>query len=184
MLGKSVFEDIYRMLDEVTPLAFDCGELCGAACCRTDGASQDLRLYLLPGEAQVHEPENPWLVWSTERTEDHCLPASWGETVYTVACPGPEGCERALRPIQCRTFPLEPHLTRKGALELVYYAGYLPYECPLLKGRFPLKGAFLEAVWKAWSLLITDPAIRDCVEMDSKKRGRWPRRYRTAYAPG
>lgn len=35
-IRKSEYQEIYRLLDSVSPLSRDCGELCGAVCCGTD----------------------------------------------------------------------------------------------------------------------------------------------------
>ena len=35
-IRKSEYMEIYRLLDSVSPLPYDCGELCGAICCGTD----------------------------------------------------------------------------------------------------------------------------------------------------
>ena len=35
-IRKSEYEEIYRLLDTVSPLSFDCGTLCGAVCCGTE----------------------------------------------------------------------------------------------------------------------------------------------------
>ena len=38
-----------------------------------------------------------------------------------------------MRPLQCRTFPLTPHLTEDGILLLIYNDEELPYICPLIE---------------------------------------------------
>ena len=35
-ITKTTYQAIYRLLDRVSPVDFDCGILCGAACCLCD----------------------------------------------------------------------------------------------------------------------------------------------------
>ena len=55
---KKSIKKMYEMLDEVTPVDFDCGTLCGEVCCVYDEGeyrNKDLVLYLLPGEELMYE---------------------------------------------------------------------------------------------------------------------------------
>ncbi|WP_286726274.1 hypothetical protein [Pelotomaculum sp. PtaB.Bin117] len=45
------WDRIYRLLDDITPLAVDCGRLCGSACCSE--WEQGAGIYLLPGEESM-----------------------------------------------------------------------------------------------------------------------------------
>ena len=63
-ITKTTYQAIYRLLDRVSPVDFDCGILCGAACCLCDYIPEDIPytadgdenadsymgLMLLPGE--------------------------------------------------------------------------------------------------------------------------------------
>ena len=51
------------------------------------------------------------------------------DQIYLVKCTNPPKCDRKIRPIQCRTFPLIPHIDKKGneyweARELQQILGY------------------------------------------------------------
>lgn len=172
MLNKDDYLKIYQLLDAVNPLPYDCGTLCSSICCRYEQLpnKEDLYLFMLPGEEMVHDRSDPWLSWQTHSTQEFGFPASWGKAVYTVQCRGPESCKRLLRPIQCRTYPLEPYITRKHKLALVYCDHYHPYDCPLIEKKAALSQEFLKATYKAWEMLIKDDSIRDYVEADSKHR--------------
>ena len=54
---KKEIEEIYERLEKVTPVDFDCGSLCGEACCVYDlkNPEEELALYLLPGEELMYE---------------------------------------------------------------------------------------------------------------------------------
>ncbi len=168
-ITKAEYEEIYRLLDSVSPLERDCGELCGAACCTAgDG---DMGIYLLPGEEKLFGPEDDdWLEKTRERAEDYEFPGSWHGTVYFVRCKTPPHCPREKRPIQCRSFPLLPHLTEDGVLSMVYNDLDVPYRCPLIEEELPLNDDFVETTQLAWERLIRDPLIFDLVRMDSRAR--------------
>ena len=159
------------MFDRVPALPYDCGKRCNSICCRSDPFPEaHLFLYMFPGEEAVHDLSDPWIKWEVQRTEDHYIPASWGETFLTVRCNGPEHCKRDKRPIQCRSFPLEPHLSETGQLELIYCNFYIPYTCPIMDEKLPLSEEYLETVYAAWKKLISDPLIYDYVKEVSDSR--------------
>ena len=166
------FRRVYEMLDRVSPLPYDCGEGCGAACCRNEYFDDDTEpyIYLLPGEKEYLDEAGAGLKTGRELTKDHDLPASYGKYVQVAYCAGPDSCDRRFRPVQCRTFPLTPHYTEDGELRLIFYDGELPYVCPLIRERVELSEDFKEAVAEAWRILAEDPAVRDLILMDSKKR--------------
>ncbi len=192
---RSIFEKIYEELNHVSPLSFDCGTLCGAVCCRNwsegdsdrdcvtdkDGVAVDGRIYLLPGEESLHDRGDDWLRWKEISAKDEGFPASWLDRVFCVNCKGPEYCKRDLRPIQCRTFPLAPHLSADGRLFMVYYDMELPYHCPILEQGIDLEPDFAAATLRAWKCLINeDSRIYDLVYQDSRERERLNGGYRMA----
>ena len=169
-LTKDDYLEIYESLNRVSPLDTDCGELCSACCCTAEEAEREMGIYLLPGEDKVHDRHDGWLSWTAEDAEDYDFPESWQGKVYFVRCKGPGYCRREIRPIQCRSFPLLPHLTEDDELMMVYNDLELPYRCPLIDEEIPLNDDFVEATRKAWEKLITDPLIRDLVMADSEER--------------
>ncbi|MBQ1483968.1 MAG: YkgJ family cysteine cluster protein [Eubacterium sp.] len=169
-LTKAEYEEIYAALNRVSPLDTDCGELCGACCCTAEEAGREMGIYLLPGEDKVHDRNDGWLTWTAEDAEDYDFPESWKGKVYFVRCGGPETCRREIRPMQCRTFPLQPHITGDGELMMVYNDLELPYRCPLIDEEIPLNDVFVSATREAWAKLITDPLIYDLVRADSEER--------------
>ena len=70
-IKKREYQAIYRLLDRVSPVPFDCGHLCGCVCCVTesghgageDEAAPEMGIYLLPGEDKVHSRRDDWLIW-------------------------------------------------------------------------------------------------------------------------
>lgn len=186
ILRKADYLAIYRFLDRVSPVDFDCGKLCGAACCGTPEDKQwdyEMGIYLLPGEDKVHDRSDPWLTWSEESTEDYVFPPSWKGKVYFVKCADAPHCPREKRPIQCRTFPLKPHFLDEGHLTLIWDNDTLPYECPLIKERRSLNEDFIKATYTVWRHLVRDPLILDLIEMESLEREKEKREIRVVYDP-
>ena len=186
---------IYRLLDRVSPLDWDCGQLCGAACCTAERegsttsepaedccvnpSDSEMGIYLYPGEHKVFQSSNSeddkegrgdWLTWTEEDPEDYDFPESWKGKVYYVNCNGPSTCNRKFRPLQCRTYPLTPHISNEGELSLIYNDWKTPYRCPLIEEEIPLNDNFVQATFTVWKHLIEDPLIYDLVKMDSEER--------------
>lgn len=167
-----VYRKIYELTGEVSPVKTDCGRMCASVCCREEvfEGGDGSCIYLLPGEEKVFGESPRGLKIVREDSREHGLPASWGDTVMVAKCDGPENCERLYRPIQCRTYPLAPHINKKGELELIYSDIRTPYTCPLIYEKKELSDDFINNTYKAWQMLIKYDAIRDIVVSASKKR--------------
>lgn len=174
IITREEYKRIYAMLDEVSPIDMDCGKLCGALCCTcdndNDSSDYNMGIYLLPGEDKLFTKNEDWLRWSTELAEDYEYPDSWHGLVYFVRCKTPPVCDRKMRPIQCRTYPLTPHINSDGILEMITCSYDLPYECPIIENNISLNESFINTTYEAWKKLITDPLIYDLVKMDSEYR--------------
>ncbi len=168
---KHVFEKIYEKLNRTELLDYDCGRLCGAACCTAGGnyGDENMGIYLLPGEEELLKEED-WLDIVVSDAGEHDLPESWTGKVYFAKCKTPPVCPREKRPMQCRTFPLAPHIGEDGELIMVYNDLELPYECPLIEEEIPLEDEFVETIAEAWAELMEDPLVYDLVRMDSEAR--------------
>ena len=177
-----IYRKVYELTDMISPVEGDCGRMCACACCRAEAfeGSEGSCIYLLPGEEKVFDEPPKGLKLSREDLGKHDLPASWGDTVTMAQCEGPESCARDCRPIQCRTYPLAPHINKKGELELIYSDIRTPYTCPLIYEKKELSEDFLKKTYEAWEILTGYAAIRDLVVMDSHKRKRFWKRITTA----
>lgn len=127
-------------------------------------------LYLLPGEEKLFTRKEDWLSWGWTSAEEFEFPESWHGKVPFLRCKNAPLCDRKKRPLQCRTFPLTPHLDENGSLYLIYHSGELPYICPLIQQKYPLNQDFIKATYTVWRHLLRDPLIFDLVEMDSAYR--------------
>lgn len=165
------YRQVYALSVEASPLAGDCGELCHKACCTWESHDgRQLGIYLLPGEETMFTGREDWLVWEEHRAEHYDFPPSWHGPVFFVRCTS--ACPRPQRPLQCRTFPLAPHYMPDGHLTLIWETISLPYACPLLESKWPLRQDFILALGQAWKLLTQEPLIRDLVQWDSRQRYR------------
>lgn len=167
-ITKRTYQAIYRLLNYITPLTTDCGKLCDAVCCISD--DENMGIYLLPGEDKVFTEEDDWIEWNYDYAEDYDFPSSWSGKVYFVRCKTAPICPREKRPLQCRTFPLSPHIFDDGRLGLIWFSSELPYSCPLIENHMELEPKFIKAVHTVWKRLITDPLIYDLILQDSQDR--------------
>ena len=75
MIDKETYRELYRKLDEVFPVPYDCGTICGKACCgvaeyNRATRDEDMGLYLYPGEDELLKEDADWLNWSEETVEE------------------------------------------------------------------------------------------------------------------
>ncbi|WP_296799943.1 hypothetical protein [uncultured Methanobrevibacter sp.] len=177
---KRTIQKIYQRLDEVTPVDFDCGKLCGEVCCVYDADethTEELVLYLLPGEELMYEDSPDFELYYMDSSEIR-YPHSWKDNIYLVKCKNPPRCDRSIRPIQCRTFPLVPHISKNGEFHLVLDETEFPYECPIIRDHIKLNENFINVTYEIWKMLISNPLVYDLVDMDSKDRDRRTTKYK------
>ena len=177
---KRTIQKIYQRLDEVTPVDFDCGKLCGEVCCVYDAdetQTEELVLYLLPGEELMYEDSPDFELYYMDSSEIR-YPHSWKDNIYLVKCKNPPRCDRSIRPIQCRTFPLVPHISKNGEFHLVLDETEFPYECPIIRDHIKLNENFINVTYEIWKMLISNPLVYDLVDMDSKDRDRRTSKYK------
>lgn len=86
-----MYQKIFKIMGDLTPLKADCGALCGAACCKGD---ENTGMRLFPFE----ESELP-----VKKLKNG---------VRLVVCSG--RCDREKRPLACRIFPFFPTIDEKG----------------------------------------------------------------------
>ena len=138
------------LLETVTPLETNCGLLCSGACCRPDEDGQG-GVLLFPGERALLESES-WL---------RVVPAPVkvnGVDYGMMLCDGT--CERAMRPLGCRIFPLTPVL--RGDRWNVRLDRRAWAMCPLMEhGIRGLSAEFVRTVCKAVNLIGSDPEGRE-----------------------
>ncbi|MDD4688296.1 MAG: hypothetical protein PHE51_00920 [Eubacteriales bacterium] len=103
-----IYTRAHKKLEDVTPLPVDCGMACEKACCDGD---EDTGMYLFPYEESILvDAQFLKIVLSDFEYRK-------GECAKLALCTPP--CDRALRPLACRIFPLFPYITTDGNLRII-----------------------------------------------------------------
>lgn len=106
---KKFYLHLYKMLENITPLDIDCGKLCNGACCAV--TDEITGMYLFPGEDIMYKPMPSWgEIHDIDFTYDN------GKYIDLFTCNG--SCDRRLRPLSCRIFPLVPYAKRGEKLQI------------------------------------------------------------------
>ncbi len=136
---KKMYDKIFKVMGELTPLKADCGRLCSGACCKGD-ANTGMRLFPLE-ETRLPYKELP-------------------SGVRLVVCNG--SCNREERPLACRIFPFFPTIDEKGRVytELDYRGTRV---CPMIEhsSEIIFDRRFLRSVRKVGRILAKDPVCRE-----------------------
>ncbi len=136
---EKMYDKIFKILGDKTPIKADCGQLCGRACCKGD---ENTGMLLFPFEETF---------LSVKVLEN-------GQRL--AVCDG--SCNRAQRPLSCRIFPFFPTVDEKGRVyvELDARAKRL---CPLVDHADDVEfdRKFLKAVKRIGKILAKDKA---CLE--------------------
>jgi len=133
-----------ELLASLTPLKTDCGRLCQAACCQGD---ENTGMLLFPQEDTLYQG----------CTFADVLPLNYtlgGTQAHLFVCRG--CCEREMRPLACRLFPLFLKFKEDGVTKLRMDVRAKAV-CPLTDyGIKSLDPDFRQAVRKAYDLLLKD----------------------------
>jgi len=170
MRPREIFQKAYALMDEPVTDG-DCGLLCGRHCCReTDSAGERMGIYLLPQEYEAMlrgSAAEPGLKKTRHTGQHYDLPPGI-DGLWFVFCDDSGGCLRELRPIQCRTYPFEPHYAA-GELSLVVLQEQI-HGCPLLDRPQIWRPEFIKGVFEGWRLLMQLPQVKQLVAYDSRLR--------------
>lgn len=135
---RKLYERVYRILGELTPLTVDCGVLCAGACCKGD---ENTGMRLFPHE------ESALVVKE--------LPDGGRLAVCTGVC------DRTRRPLACRIFPFFPTMDEKGRIFVEADSRAIRL-CPLITHSDELifDPRFFKALKKVGKLLAKDADCR------------------------
>lgn len=153
--SENFYRKLYKMLEDVTPLTVDCGKLCDNACCVV--TDEVTGMYLFPGERVMYNPMPSW-----GEIQDIDFTYGGGKSVDFFTCSGK--CDRTLRPLSCRIFPLVPYAKRGGELQIlmdVRGRGMCPLATAMkIEDLSPL---FVERVTKAMKLCMLNEQTREFI---------------------
>ena len=141
-MEKNLILRAWSEIGGATPMNTDCGQICGAACCRPDDDGKG-GVCLLPDENRlIGDPE-----WA-ETDFDEAMNAPM------IVCNGM--CDRARRPFLCRIFPLCPVYGKNGWT--VRMDARARAVCPLCGGGLrALDPEFVRKCARAVRLIADDP---------------------------
>lgn len=131
LIMKNIYEKVYRLLDGVTPLPVDCGQLCGGSCCKGDGRTG-------------------MLLFPNEQTEFDVIEEN-GRRL--AVCGGK--CGRHDRPLSCMIFPFFP--VEDGGIKIIEdYRGI--NVCPMIAhaDEIEFSKRFMRHLKKAGKILYSD----------------------------
>ncbi len=155
-VAKQVYSQLYRLFDECTPLAGDCGRACAGACCTDEGGEG---MFLYPGEKQMLAEADFLSIQSSAFVVQ-------GQMVPIAICGGK--CDRRLRPLACRIFPLFPYV-KPGSRPKIIMDPRANAVCPIARNLNPsqLEPAFFRNVERTALLLSRFSASRVFLEEQS-----------------
>lgn len=154
---KEIYTQLYRLFDDCTPLAVDCGGACNGACCTDEGGEG---MFLYPGEqVMLRQADFLTLTQSEFQVE--------GKKVPIAICKG--SCNRKLRPLACRMFPLFPYV-KAGSRPVVIMDPRANAICPIARVMKPknLEKRFVRRVNLAANLLYQFSKTRKFMEEQSE----------------
>ncbi|MBE7036933.1 MAG: hypothetical protein E7403_06545 [Ruminococcaceae bacterium] len=149
---SKLYQEIYKRFDKLTPIPFDCGEMCGKLCCQGDSESG---MYLFPGEAKLFVGKENFSIIETDFLVSD-------KPVELLVCHGP--CKREERPLSCRIFPLIG-LYRKGSTLRIIRdprANFCPLTHPEAKGC--LDPEFVKEVRHTFQILVKIPQVAEFLD--------------------
>ncbi len=153
---KEIFEKAYELMNEPI-IEGNCGALCGYHCCRRiDLTGERLGMYLLPLEYEYMQIDKG-MDHEVHSYLEYDMPPKIKKRHY-IYCHEEEGCLRTLRPIQCRTYPFEPHF-ENGEFSLVIEREQI-HACPLHGMISEWRQAFIDGIYAGWLELMKVPIIK------------------------
>lgn len=141
-MKMNILDDCYSLLEKETPLKFDCGILCNSQCCKGDDKTGML---LFPGEADLLKGE--YEIIETDGRK------------YAV-CDG--SCNRRLRPLACRIYPLFPLVEKdENGIYKIEVIKDPRARCPITAFDAEFKRSFIRKVKLCGEFLLTDSETAD-----------------------
>lgn len=175
-ISENKLRRFYRLLS-IPMIDFDCGKLCAPknggipVCCE----NEDVVPILFHEEYKYHSrngrfwkrmpPVNKEIKKFIDESEDYYIFSK---------CPGPAGCKRSKRSLNCRTFPLEPHVAKEGEVIGLAYAEARDVNCPLIgKPKKIFNSLYIQNTIKFWQEMFECyPEEKEMYIEESRKRER------------
>lgn len=167
MDASEVYQIAYRIIGQETPLGkTDCGRLCSHTCCKGD---RQTGMLLFPFEDRLYDQTSGMTIVASS--------FAYGNSQHAklLLCGGQ--CERIVRPLSCRIFPLLPIRQREEPVYLPILDPRARTLCPLSKTNdiSLLHVDFIIAVKRLFVYLSYFPQIRSFLEALSEEAQEWLR---------
>lgn len=133
---------IYELLEDATPCRFDCGVLCGAACCK--GGDRD-GMILFPGERDFFAGKPGFTIRR-----------NYAYGYEYLVCGGT--CERDDRPLSCRIYPYFFYVAENSSVVAAPDVR-APGHCPLARRDAALSRLFLRRMRMCAKAIREDPDL-------------------------
>lgn len=142
MKKEEVILKCYKILENETPLDFDCGKICKNKCCKGD---ENTGMLLFPGE---------------ENLIDENIKIKVSENGDKIAvCNG--SCDRAKRPLSCRIYPFFPLVKEFKERKRVKIIFDLRADCPLCSGEYEFNKEFLRRLKRVGKCLLLNEETKN-----------------------
>lgn len=152
---KKIYRHIYSILNNVTPLPYDCGKLCKGACCQDNEVGTGM--YLYPCEIRMF---NSFADWAEIELSDFTY--KYGN-VHILSCKGK--CNRDERPLACRIFPLVPY-EKDGVVQVIMDPRAFSL-CPVARSM-KVSNEFKDAVFRVTNILKKTKEGREFIKEQSR----------------
>lgn len=137
MKKEEVILKCYKILENETPLDFDCGKICKNKCCKGD---ENTGMLLFPGEENLID-KNMRIKISAN-----------GDKI--AVCNG--SCDRTKRPLSCRIYPFFPLIKEFKDRKRVKIIFDLRADCPLVKAEYEYNKEFLRRLKRVGRTLLNN----------------------------
>ena len=135
MKKEEVILKCYKILENETPLEFDCGKICENKCCKGD---ENTGMLLFPGE---------------EKLIDENMKIRFTENGDKIAvCNGK--CDRSKRPLSCRIYPFFPLIKEFRGKTRIKIIFDLRADCPLSSNEYEFNKEFLRQLKRVGKYLL------------------------------
>ncbi|MCL1793237.1 MAG: hypothetical protein FWG34_05150 [Oscillospiraceae bacterium] len=155
--------EAYGIIGSLTPLkSADCGKLCDKICCKGDKAG----MLLFPGEESIFGEIAGFWIEEIEYMET--------PKIKLLMCDGE--CERAIRPLACRIFPVAPLAGKNGGFDAAADIRGRRV-CPIWDLKYVDK-TFVRAVKKVFALLSENAEMAEFMRLVSAEQEELMRFYK------
>jgi len=145
--AHEIWERAYALLDELTPIKADCGELCNKRCCKGDDEDG---MILFPFEKDFLDGQRFLKFFKKDGFD-------------TAVCKG--RCKREWRPMSCRIYPFVSVFKLKDETMEVESDPRAKYTCPLfLHGGEYIDQSFIKAIKGAFIILSELPGFYEFIK--------------------